>query len=71
MAHLGEYMPPTLIYIFTLVLTRILYKSKISKLNNFKMGISLYVGLERPNRKVPMVSDSVCTQSIPATYFLT
>jgi len=47
MADLGDYVPPTLTHIFPLVLSRILYKPKISKLNKFNIGISMYAGLER------------------------
>jgi len=58
-----------LTHIFRLVLSRILYKFKVSKLKNFNIGISKYATLERPNYKVPMILDSVCIYSIPATYF--
>jgi len=39
MADLSEYVPPALTHIFPLVLGRMLYKSKISKLNYFNIGI--------------------------------
>ena len=61
MADFGDYVPPTLIYIFPLVLSIILYKPKISRLNRFKIGIFIYVGLESLIvRYLGIVLDSVC-----------
>ena len=46
MADLGDYVPPTLTHIFPLVLSIILYKPKISRLNKLNIGIFMYAGLE-------------------------
>ena len=72
MADLGDYVPATLTHIFPLVLSTILYKPKISRLNKFNLGIFIYASLESPIvRYLGMVLDSVCVQSIPATYLPT
>ena len=61
MADLGDYVPPTLTHIFPLVLSTILYRPKISKLNKFNLGIFMYAGLKSPIvRYQGMVLDSVC-----------
>jgi len=40
MADFGECVPSTLAHTFPPVLSRILYKPKVSKLNNVNIGIS-------------------------------
>ena len=41
MVDLGVDLPPILTHVFLLVLSKILYKPKVSKLNNFNIGISM------------------------------
>jgi len=60
MADFGESVPSTLAHIFPPVLSRTLYKPKVSKSNNVNIGISYYAGLGRPNRKVSVAMGSSC-----------